>query len=43
MQLSLQGQKKNKDQLLFQEHADNNIDTGLITETWLKNTQEDEA
>ena len=27
---------KNKDQLLFLELADNNIDIGLITETWLK-------
>ena len=34
---------KNKDQLLFQELTDNNIDIGLITETWLRNTQEDEA
>ena len=34
---------KNKDQLLFQELTDNNIDIGLITETWLKDTQEDEA
>ena len=34
---------KNKDQLLFQELADNSIDIGLITETWLKNIQEDEA
>ena len=34
---------KNKDQLLFQELADNNIDIGLITETWLKDTQMVEA
>ena len=34
---------RNKDQLLFQELTDNNIDVGLITETWLKDTQEDEA
>ena len=34
---------KNKDQLLFQELADNDIDIGLITETWLKDTQGDEA
>ena len=34
---------KNKDQLLFQELTDNNIDIGLIIETWLKDTQEDEA
>ena len=34
---------KNKDQFLFQELTDNNIDIGLITETWLKDTQEDEA
>ena len=34
---------KNKDQLLFQELTDNNIDIGLITETCLKDTQEDEA
>ena len=34
---------KNKDQLLFQELTDNSIDIGLITETWLKDTQEDEA
>ena len=34
---------KNKDQPLFQELTDNNIDIGLITETWLKDTQEDEA
>ena len=34
---------KNKDQLLFQELTDNNINIGLITETWLKDTQEDEA
>ena len=34
---------KNKDQLLFQELTDNNIDIGLKTETWLKDTQEDEA
>ena len=34
---------KNKDQLLFQELTNNNIDIGLITETWLKDTQEDEA
>ena len=29
---------KNKDQLLFQELADNSIDIWLITDTWLKNT-----
>ena len=34
---------KNKDELLFQELTDNNIDIGLITETWLKDMQEDEA
>ena len=34
---------KNKDQFLLQELIDNNIDIGLITETWLKDTQEDEA
>ena len=34
---------RNKDQLLFQELTNNNIDTFLITETWLKDTQEDEA
>ena len=34
---------KNKDQLLFQELTDNNIDVGLITETWLMDMQEDEA
>ena len=34
---------KNKDQLLFQELSNNSIDIGLITETWLKDTQEDEA
>ena len=34
---------RNKDQFLFQELTDNNIDIGLITETWLKDTQEDEA
>ena len=27
---------KTKDQLLFQELADNSMDIGLITETWLK-------
>ena len=34
---------KNKDQLVFQELTNNNIDIGLITETWLKDTQEDGA
>ena len=34
---------KNKDQLLFQELTDNNIDIGLITETWLKDVLDDEA
>ena len=34
---------KNKDQLLFQELTNNNIDIGLKTETWLKDTQEDET
>ena len=34
---------KNKDQLLFQELADNDIDIAQITETWLKDSQEDEA
>ena len=33
----------NKDQLLFQELADTSTDIGLITETWLTNTQEDNA
>ena len=34
---------KNKDELLFQDLTDNNIDIGLITETWLKDMLEDEA
>ena len=34
---------KNKDQLLFQELTGNNIDIGLITETWLKDMPDDEA
>ena len=34
---------RNRDQLLFQDLTDNNIDIGLITETWFKDTQEDEA
>ena len=34
---------KNMDELLFHELADNSIDIGLITETWLKDTQEDNA
>ena len=32
---------KNKNQLLFQKLVDDSIDIGIITETWLENTQED--
>ena len=34
---------KNKDQMIVQELAENNIDMALITETWTKDTQEDQA
>ena len=34
---------KNKDQIIVQEHTNNDINAALITETWTKDTQEDLA
>ena len=34
---------RNKDQMIVQEHTNNNVNVTLITETWTKDTQEDLA